>query len=181
MIERATRQPIGHAGAADHPGGQRRAHRQVQAADHRNPGEGGLEQFQSLIEDFEQEQNVPAIEIAAALAKMARGDVPLLLDKKQQTQWEERPAASFDRPNAATASNAASARSERFRKGTPRAEPACDLPHEVGYQHGVKPGNIVGAIANEGGIDSKNIGRIEIYDDYTVLDMPDTLSREALE
>jgi ATP-dependent RNA helicase DeaD len=52
---------------------------------------------------------------------------------------------------------------------------------EVGYQHGVKPGNIVGAIANEGGIDSKNIGRIEIYDDYAVLDMPDTLSREALE
>jgi ATP-dependent RNA helicase DeaD len=44
--------------------------------------EGGLEQFQSLIEDFEREQNIPAIEIAAALAKMARGDVPLLLDKK---------------------------------------------------------------------------------------------------
>jgi ATP-dependent RNA helicase DeaD len=43
------------------------------------------------------------------------------------------------------------------------------------------PGNIVGAIANEGGIDSKNIGRIEIYDDYAVLDMPDTLSREALD
>jgi ATP-dependent RNA helicase DeaD len=43
---------------------------------------------------------------------------------------------------------------------------------EVGYQHGVKPGNIVGAIANEGGIDSKFIGRIEIYDDYSLLDMP---------
>jgi ATP-dependent RNA helicase DeaD len=51
---------------------------------------------------------------------------------------------------------------------------------EVGYQHGVKPGNIVGAIANEGGIDSKNIGRIEIYDDYSVLDMPDNLGTDVL-
>ena len=52
---------------------------------------------------------------------------------------------------------------------------------EVGHQHGVKPGNIVGAIANEAGIDSKNIGRIEIYDDYSVLDLPDTMPKELLD
>ncbi len=46
---------------------------------------------------------------------------------------------------------------------------------EVGHAHGVKPGNIVGAIANEAGIDSKYIGRIEIYDDYSTLDLPDNL------
>jgi ATP-dependent RNA helicase DeaD len=122
------------AGAADHPGGQRRAHRQVQAADHRHAGEGGLEQFQSLIEDFEQEQNMPAVEIAAALAKLARGDVPLLLDKKQQTQWEERPARQVSTVrNAPTAPNAASVRSaasvsrkERIVRAPSRA---CDLPH----------------------------------------------------
>lgn len=51
---------------------------------------------------------------------------------------------------------------------------------EVGYQHGVKPGNIVGAIANEGGIDSKFIGRIEIYDDYSVLDMPSDLAQDTI-
>ena len=38
---------------------------------------------------------------------------------------------------------------------------------EVGYDHGVKPGNIVGAIANEAGLDSKMIGQIEIYDRST--------------
>jgi ATP-dependent RNA helicase DeaD len=43
---------------------------------------------------------------------------------------------------------------------------------EVGHAHGVKPGNIVGAIANEAGIESKFIGRIEIYDDYSTLDLP---------
>ncbi|MFP5392853.1 MAG: DbpA RNA binding domain-containing protein, partial [Gammaproteobacteria bacterium] len=43
---------------------------------------------------------------------------------------------------------------------------------EVGHYHGVKPGNIVGAIANEGGIAARDIGRIEIYDDFSTLDMP---------
>jgi len=52
---------------------------------------------------------------------------------------------------------------------------------EVGHAHGVKPGNIVGAIANEANIDSKNIGRIEIYDEYSVLDLPDNLPGELLD
>ncbi len=43
---------------------------------------------------------------------------------------------------------------------------------EVGNQHGVKPGNLVGAIANEAGIDSQFIGRIEIFDDYSHIDLP---------
>ena len=42
----------------------------------------------------------------------------------------------------------------------------------VGHDHGVMPGNIVGAIANEADISGKNIGRISIYDDYTLIDLP---------
>ena len=52
---------------------------------------------------------------------------------------------------------------------------------EVGHAHGVKPGNIVGAIANEAGIDSKYIGRIEIYDDYSKLDLPADLPPDLME
>lgn len=51
---------------------------------------------------------------------------------------------------------------------------------EVGHVHGVKPGNIVGAIANEAGMDAKNIGRIDIHDDYTLLDLPDGLPTDML-
>jgi ATP-dependent RNA helicase DeaD len=52
---------------------------------------------------------------------------------------------------------------------------------EVGHAHGVKPGNIVGAIANEAGIPSKLIGRIEIYDDYSMLDLPADLTPDLLD
>jgi ATP-dependent RNA helicase DeaD len=199
MIERATRQPID---MLELPTIQ--AVNDVRIAKFKQQisetlAQGELEQFQSLIEDFEREQNIPAIEIAAALAKMARGDVPLLLDKKQVTQWEERPAratSSFDRPERADRFDRGDRfdrpergerpdRSERF----PKKERIVRAPDagmetfriEVGYQHGVKPGNIVGAIANEGGIDSKNIGRIEIYDDYSVLDMPSDLGGDVLD
>jgi len=194
-IERATRQPIG---MLELPTIQ--AVNDVRIAKFKSQisetlAQGELEQFQSLIEDFEREQNIPAIEIAAALAKMARGDVPLLLDKKQQVAaatWDERPGrqVGFERSDRGD-------RGDRFERGD-RAERSERFPKkerivraadpgmqtfriEVGYQHGVKPGNIVGAIANEGGIDSKNIGRIEIYDDYSVLDMPDSLTADVLE
>ena len=49
---------------------------------------------------------------------------------------------------------------------------------EVGETHGVKPGNIVGAIANEAGLDSKNIGRVDIRDDYSLVDLPDGMPAE---
>ena len=43
---------------------------------------------------------------------------------------------------------------------------------ELGSEHGIKPANIVGAIANEGEINSKFIGRIAIYDTYSTVDLP---------
>ncbi|MGK5018320.1 MULTISPECIES: DEAD/DEAH box helicase [unclassified Janthinobacterium] len=159
---------------------------------------GELEQFQSLIEDLEREKNIPAIEIAAALAKMARGNVPLLLDKnkaREQATWQDdRPVRQDrfernDRPERGDRFE----RNERSERGERPAFPKKERIQrpadagmqtfriEVGHQHGVKPGNIVGAIANEAGIDSKNIGRIEIYDDYSVLDLPDSMPKELLD
>lgn len=153
----------------------------------------GLEQFSSLIEDYEREYNVPAIEIAAALAKMARGDEPLLLDKKSREtktddSWRnEAPRDAGRRSDR----NERSDRPDRFdreeraprREHSPRtAEPGMrTFRIAVGHEHGVKPGNIVGAIANEANIESKYIGRIDIYDDYTVLDLPDDLPKDMLD
>ena len=49
---------------------------------------------------------------------------------------------------------------------------------EVGHEHGVKPGNIVGAIANEAEIESEYIGRIEIFDDYSTIQLPEGMPKE---
>jgi ATP-dependent RNA helicase DeaD len=51
---------------------------------------------------------------------------------------------------------------------------------EVGHQHSVKPGNIVGAIANEAGLDAEHIGRIDIQNDYSLVDLPTGMPRDVL-
>jgi ATP-dependent RNA helicase DeaD len=142
---------------------------------------GGLDIFATLIEEYERQQNVPAIEIAAALAKMARGKVPLLLDKKQREPqasfWsDEKPAraSKSDRPERP-------AFPKKGRIDRPADAGMQTFRIEVGHAHGVKPGNIVGAVANEAGLDAKNIGRIEIYDDYSMLDLPADMPKQLLE
>ena len=52
---------------------------------------------------------------------------------------------------------------------------------EVGHSHGVQPGNIVGAIANEADLESRYIGRIDIRDDYTLVDLPEGMPPELME
>jgi ATP-dependent RNA helicase DeaD len=170
---------------------------------------GGLGEFQALIADYEREKNIPAIEIAAALAKLARGDVPLLLDKKSSERSDGRtrldnrhvPADRADRAERHERSerndrnNRTFERPDRMehrdvteRAMPPRKERVDRTPEvgmqsfriEVGHSHGVKPGNIVGAIANEAGLDSKYIGRIEIYDDFSTLDLPASMPDDLL-
>ena len=48
---------------------------------------------------------------------------------------------------------------------------------EVGRNHGVKPGNLVGAIANEAGVDAQHIGRIDLHDEFSLLDLPEGMPK----
>ncbi|MBP7370151.1 MAG: DEAD/DEAH box helicase [Arenimonas sp.] len=159
---------------------------------------GDLKLFRQLVEDYEQALNVPAIEIAAALAKMARGNVPLLLDVNKR---EERAPKEFEardsrekRPSRERDSRS-DHREPRESRSQDRERPAREskvrTPRdaeigmetyriEVGFEHGVKPSNIVGAIANEAGLDSKHMGRIEIFDDYALVDLPEGMPKDVL-
>jgi ATP-dependent RNA helicase DeaD len=182
-IERATRQPVAQLTLPTV-----KAVNDVRIARFKDQitqalADGGLEVFRSLVEEYERELNVPAVDIAAALAKIGRGDVPLLLEKpdreaKPAPAWEERPVREQREPREQRADAPA------FRKERVPHQPEAGMGTyriEVGHAHGVKPGNIVGAIANEAGIPSKLIGRIEIYDDYSMLDLPADLTPDLLD
>jgi len=139
-----------------------------------------LEFFTDIIEQLRQERNVPSLEIAAALAKIAQGDEPLLLEEQKRKRSRDfdrdRPERDGDRPSR---EGPRRDRSE-YKKIPP--EPGMErFRIEVGYTHGVKPGPIVGAIANEAGLDSKHIGRIELYDSYSTVDLPAGMPREVLQ
>ena len=133
--------------------------------------EEGLELYTRIIEQYQNEYNVPAIDIAAALARLVQGGQPLLLAKDNSTAVDKsaaksarkkRPAAETTRPRKNTVHLSDSDRPmmERYRVA-------------VGRMHGVKPGNIVGAIANEAGLDYEYIGRIEILEDHSTVELPE--------
>jgi len=210
----------------------------------------GLAVFRNVIEAYEREHNVPAIEIASALARLAQGDKSLLLDAKPRFEprefaREERAPRKFEHdrksdrapardsafaPSVQRGESSAGARAARDKPKTfdekkykspasehrnnafaaespparehkprsdhdnagPRAKPSRDTAPreaehgmetfriEVGHVHGVKPNNIVGAIANEAGLDAKHIGRIDIRDEHSLIDLPEGMPVELL-
>jgi len=138
-----------------------------------------LGQFYQLIEQYQQEHNVPAMEIAAALAYLLQGDSPMLLQSKPQASAKD----IHDRDDRSTRQKPSRKEAPRKdRERTPRKETALEegmvrYRIEVGHEHNVKPGNIVGAIANEAGIDSQYIGRIDIHDTYSTVDLPEGMPK----
>jgi len=151
---------------------------------------GDAAAFRPVLEQIEAESGLPLIDIAAALALLSQGTTPLLLSGKS-----ERPPERARPPDAAPAFEAAAppARtrpSERFEE-TPTASrperksrdktPAGHMETfriEVGSVHGIKPGNIVGAIANEAGIEGVHIGRVDIRQDHSFVDLPEGMPKQ---
>jgi ATP-dependent RNA helicase DeaD len=50
---------------------------------------------------------------------------------------------------------------------------------EVGSTHGIKPSNVVGAIANEAGIEGVHIGRVDIREDHSFVDLPEGMPKQV--
>lgn len=184
IIERATRQPIEPMrlpSVAD-VNEQRILKFKETLASAVRSGEGRV--FQPLIEELEREQNFPAIEIAAALAALHQGPAPFLLTARPDAPREDSPAdAPGKEPGSESPSPgadggpAAESRPRRSRRDQ-RLE---TYRIEVGHAHGVQPGNIVGAIANEAGLDGRNIGHIDIRDDHSLVDLPPGMPQEIFD
>jgi len=157
--------------------------------------------FRSVLEQLEAETGMPLIDIAAALASLSQGTTPLLLtgkperaaqtqapaerapgvrdDRPPRTMQHEREPQRDHAPDRPHASDTA-APAEGARK--PRAKSAASLMEtfriEIGSVHGIKPGNIVGAIANESGIEGVHIGRVDIREDHSFVDLPEGMPKQ---
>jgi ATP-dependent RNA helicase DeaD len=151
--------------------------------------EGNLDFMRDLIGQLQQESEVSAQDIAAALAHLSLGGQPLLMEKTSRktrsSDHAEQPGKDrgFDRGRREPR-EFREPREPRERREPRRREinPDNELFRlEVGHEHGVQPGNIVGAIANEAGIDANNIGRVAIHDDYSEVELPKGMPREIFE
>jgi len=169
--------------------------------------------FYQMIEQYQQEHNVPVLEIAAALGLLLQGETPLMLQAKSHHFKEDESGQNDEtKPRKGRRGDRGKERGRMRDKvrgkdqdRSPKKEfplekrvkvrgkdqdrsPKKELPLEegmerfrieVGHNHDVKPNNIVGAIANEAGLDSQHIGRINIYDDFSVIDLPEGMPKDV--
>ena len=142
-------------------------------------GTDDLEHYAQIIDQYRMESNVPSLEIAAALAKLLQGENPLLLKHQRETTLEKtvhEKADKYDRRGTGRGDR----REKRRKQFTSDVSGMETYKILVGNSHGVKVGNIVGAITNEVQIDSKYIGRIEIFEDYSTVDLPESITKDVL-
>lgn len=141
---------------------------------------GDLEFMQGVIDQYVLEHDIPAIEVAAALAKMSVADRPLLV-KDIPTVVERGP--SRDSRSADGANNRGDSSRRKPQKPSRRdgavPEGMERFRISVGSNHDVKPGNIVGAIANEAGLDAEHIGHVNIMEDYSLVDLPAGMPKDV--
>jgi ATP-dependent RNA helicase DeaD len=123
--------------------------------------------YEKLISEYITETDADITQVAAALALLAQGKKPLLLAEEKRAKYQP------EKERNVTPNRAKQPRKVRVHNvQLPPDEGLERFRIEAGNQHGIKAGNIVGAIANEADINSKFIGRISIFDDYSTVDLP---------
>ncbi len=156
----------------------------------------GLDFFANIVSQLCEEKDVSAEEVAAALAKMAQEGKPLEVAGEdpqprpfREERSEHRPASFGDRERKPRFEDRGERPRFEDRPERPRREdrparpaPAGDMVRyriDVGRDHGVEVRDIVGAIANEAGIESRFIGRIGLYDESSTVELPAGMPAEA--
>lgn len=127
-----------------------------------------LDIFKKLVSEFQQENpEIETSKISAALAFIAQGNEPLLLSEKEP---------NFNNNQIPKKEKIIPIKADPL-KDFPKIQ-MCRYKIEVGNNNNIKPGNILGAIANEADIDSEYIGSIQIFDHCSTIDLPDEMPNE---
>lgn len=132
-----------------------------------------IDRFRDIINHYVTHHDVPEADVAAALAVVAQGETPLLLDEnapEPRRERGDRPVRDGDRAERGD-------RPRRERSGGPTAT----YRIEVGRRHKVEPRQIVGALANEGGLRREDFGAIQIRPDFSLVELPADLPRDTLQ
>lgn len=203
-IERATRQPITHM---ELPTSEQIQNKRVkdykdnilQVIQNEN-----LEQFQELVESWSEDDAISMTDLAAALLFHAQKEQPLFAEIQEIPKSFERNdrgrSDRFERGDRGDR-NDRFERSERPERGErPERSERPDRSHRddgsfgtmpeegferyylaVGREHRITPGDIVGAIANEAGLDSKHIGRIKLFPFFSTVELPQGMPNDVMD
>jgi ATP-dependent RNA helicase DeaD len=146
--------------------------------------------FKELVKEVQQEQGMEMEDIAASLAYLMQRENPLQPNIKDEP--EHSPDSGRDRGdrnrgdrNRGDRDRGGRDRPKRERRDRQNRHSDDDYKMqtyrlEVGEMHGAEPRQIVGAIANEGDIDSAYIRKITIFKNFTLVNLPADMPKDLL-
>ena len=159
-----------------------------------------ISQFRDIVGHYVAHHDVPEADVAAALALVAQGDTPLLLapeDPRARRDERYGRGETFDRDDRGGRDGGRErggrddrSRGDRDDRGPrggnerrvrPSNRSLSTYRIEVGKRHKVEPRQIVGAIANEGGLSREDFGHIKIFPDFSLVDLPADLPSDVVD
>ncbi len=141
---------------------------------------GGIDAYRNVVESLANDFDV--VEIAAAAVKIAdmardggtrddveipRDEVPARIERPTAARTTERPSVRIERAGGAGGASERTGPKLRL-----KASDSTRIYIGVGRSGGIRPADLVGAIANEAHIDSKDIGHIDIADRFSLVEVP---------
>ncbi len=135
-----------------------------------------LKGFASLLARISEESGESMDRLAAAAATLVHAGRPLFASAGELDQ--PRPSRSERERDSQGRDDSRSGERSMNRRDDSRVDSRSDRERfqsyrvEVGRSHGIMPKHLVGAIANEAGLDGRDIGRIDIQDSYSIVDLP---------
>lgn len=149
-----------------------------------------LAEYKSVIEKYMERNEVDLSLLAAAMASLGADSKPFYIKEMPAPPRETRERGRDgdrarpmrgDRPDRRP-ERRPEKRSEKQSGSRPSHDAVASetFRMEVGEKHGLNKGDVVGAIANEAGIDAKHIGKIQIYQEHSYVDLPEGMPREIL-
>lgn len=152
--------------------------------------EDRIARFRDIITHYVEHHDVPEADVAAALAVVAQGEEPLLLSPEDELSRRverdgrsaERTRDSRDGRDTRDSRGDRSGRSDRpERRSRPSGKPMASYRLEVGRRQKVEPRQIVGALANEGGLSREDFGAIQILPAFSLVELPADLPGDVLQ
>ncbi|MCS4276878.1 ATP-dependent RNA helicase DeaD [Mycetocola sp. BIGb0189] len=157
-----------------------------------------IDRFRDIIAHYVEHHDVPEADVAAALAVVAQGETPLLLNAEDErdARRREREAREFSRDERGGRDRDARGgsrfdrddrgdRGNRFdreeRRPRNSGAPMTTYRIAVGRRHRVEPRQIVGALANEGGLNREDFGAIQIRPDFSLVELPASMPADTLD
>ena len=152
---------------------------------------GRLDHYRQAVATFLSQRDLTAAELAATLLALAAGDDGVVAPKQSTASFaSERPerggddsARRGDDRSRGNRDDFVNSRAESNRPDRPRKRDAVPAGPRyrvaVGHSHGVRPAGIVGAITAEGGLTGRDLGRIDIFDTYSLVEIGGHISPAA--